>query len=153
MLSRVLRSGLRAAVVAVGVALLARVLMRLVALDTLGSGRFSPAGTLGILVLFVLSAVGAAVGRALTDRWAVLVPVVLATSALLWEGDVAIGMSSFSDARAEPMTGLRWIGFWALFAAISTLAALTPLVGLRAAQGRASGPAGRAGQPLPNDAA
>lgn len=152
-MGRVLRSGLRAAAVAVGTALLARVLMRLVALDTLGTGSFSPAGTAGIVVLFVLSAVGAAVGRALTSRTPVLVLVVLVTSGLLWEGDVAIGLSSFADARAQAMTGLRWVGFWALFATISGLAALTPLVGLRTGRRRVPPPSRTTRQAVPRDAA
>lgn len=126
------RAGLHVAMLAVGVAILARVLMRLVALDTLGTGSFSLVGTLGICCFFVLSGAGAAVGRSLTDRWWVLVPVVVVTSALLWESDVAIGLSSFGDAREQPMTSMRWVGFWALFVVISVLAALTPYVGVRA---------------------
>jgi hypothetical protein len=156
--SGVLRCALRAAAIAVGVALLARGLMRLVALDTLGRGTFSVVGTVGIGVLFVLSAAGAAVGRALTARRPVLVAVVVGTSGLLWESDVAIGLSSLEDARARPMTPLRWVGFWLLFAVISALAALTSWVGLRT--GRTRGPVPRPrerrvaapGQPVPCEA-
>ena len=132
MVAPALRAGLRAAVWAVGIALLARVLMRLVALDTLGTGSFSLVGTLGICCFFVLSGFGAAVGRSLTDRWWVLVLVVVITSALLWESDVAIGLSSLGDARQQPMTSVRWAGFWSLFVAISVLAVLTPYLGVRA---------------------
>lgn len=132
MVAQALRAYLRAAVLGVGIAMLARVLMRLVALDTSGTGSFSLEGTLGICCLFVLSGVGAAVGRSLTDRRWVLVLVVGVTSALLWASDVAIGLSSFADAREQPMTSVRWVGFWSLFVAISVLAVLTPYVGARA---------------------
>lgn len=132
MVLQTLRVGLRTAALAVGIAVLARVLMRLVAWDTFGRSTFSLAGTLGICVLFALSGVGAAVGRVLTDRRWVLLPIVLVTSALLWESDVAIGLSSLADARGEPMTSVRWVGFWSLFVAISALAVLTPYVGVRA---------------------
>lgn len=126
------RAALRAVALAVAIALLARGLMRLVALDTLDVGRFSLAGTIGICLLFVISAVGAAVAGSLaTSRW-VLVVVVLATSALLWESDLAIGLSSFQEARGGLMTWTRWLAFWSLFAAISALAVLTPYVGVRA---------------------
>jgi hypothetical protein len=54
------------------------------------------------------------------------------TSALLWESDVAIGLSSFGDAREQPMTSVRWAGSWSLFVAISVLAAFTPYLGVRA---------------------
>lgn len=126
------RAALRAVALAVAIALLARGLMRLVALDTLDVGRFSLAGTIGICLLFVISAVGAAVAGSLTtSRW-VLVVVVLATSALLWESDLTIGLSSFQEARGGLMTWARWLAFWSLFVAISALAVLTPYVGVRA---------------------
>jgi hypothetical protein len=130
---RMLGAGLRTAPYAIGAALVARALMRLVALDTLGEGTFSVVGTAGICLLFLLSGVGAAIGRSLTERRWVLVPVVLLTSALLWESDVAIGLTSFEDARAMPMTLSRWVGFWMLFALISALAVLTPYIGVRTA--------------------
>jgi hypothetical protein len=131
MMAVVLRAAFRAAGLAVGIALLARLLMRLVAIDTLGTPSFSVVGTLGICILFALSCVGAAVGRSLTDRRWVLVLIVLVTSALLWQSDVAIGLSSLADAREHPMTPVRWIGFWSLFVTISALAVLTPYVGYR----------------------
>ena len=53
MVAKTLRAYLRAALLAVGIAMLARVLMRLVALDTSGTGGFSLEGTLGICCLFV----------------------------------------------------------------------------------------------------
>jgi hypothetical protein len=142
MVAMVLRASLRMAALAVAIAILARALMRLVAWDTFGKGSFSLVGTLSICLLFVFSGVGATVGRSLTDRRWVLVLVVLTTSALLWESDVAIGLSSFGDARQEPMTSIRWIGFWSLFAAISGLAVLTPYVGVRAGR-RSNSPSRR----------
>ncbi len=132
----VLGAALRAAALAVGIAILARALMRVVALDTFGEGSFSMVGTLGICLFFVLSGAGAAVGRSLTDRRWVLVLVVLATSALLWESDITIGLSSLGYALEEPMTPVRRAGFWSLFATISALAVLTPYLGVRA--GRSS---------------
>lgn len=113
------------------VALVARLLMRLVAVDTLGVGSFSAAGTLSICVLFVLAGAGAAVLTVLVRRRSVLVVGVLLTAVVLWYSGMAIGLSSFEFATERPMTVARWIGFWALFAAIMALAGLTTALGVR----------------------
>jgi hypothetical protein len=128
---RVLRASGVVVTLAVGVAIFARVLMRLVTLDTSGQTRFSLVGTFGIFVLFLLSAIGAMVSGMVVIRTWVLILAVFVTSSPLWESDVAIGLSSFAAARHQPMTPVRWVGFWSLFLIISVLAALTPYTGIR----------------------
>jgi hypothetical protein len=110
--------------------LAARVLMRLVAIDTLDHGEFSVAGTLGIVLLFVISSVGAGLAGLVRRRW-LLVACVVVTSALLWYSGLAIGFSTLGFAQDRAMTGPRWVGFWALFAAIMAIALATPYAALR----------------------
>ncbi|NHA68138.1 hypothetical protein [Phycicoccus flavus] len=120
--------GLAVAVVA---AVVARVLMRVVALVELGRPAFSVSGTAGIVLLFALAGVGgAAVGRLGWRggrRWAALA----VSSGLLLYSGVAIGVSSLQDAAARDVPAWRLAVAGVLFVLVMGIAVATPWLALR----------------------
>jgi hypothetical protein len=129
--SAVCRVVLWCVVVGVAAGVLARLAMRGVVVVTHGDPSFSPAGTFGILMLFIVAALGS--GLAGFVRWPMAARVLLAAAAtalVIYSGAV-IGTDEILSAKDRGLDTTSWLLLLLITAAIIAMTMATPVVSWR----------------------
>ncbi len=127
-LIRALVSGALAGVL---VGTVARILMRLVALDIEAEPAFTWGASLGIVLLFTVSAAGAGAAARFAHRPRLALPAVVVTSLPVLLLGSAIGIGEVMTALDDGVTGARRVTLLVLAAAVLGLACATPYLGWR----------------------
>ena len=134
---RVVRALVFGAATGVGLGVLARALMRLIAIGMGIELEFNRGASIAIVSLFVVSGAGAAAARAFGLRTWQLGLVLLVSSAPLLVMGTTFAVGEFAEILDRDLT-LPWlVVLLALSSAIIAAALLTPYAGWRAARGSA----------------
>jgi len=135
---RVMRALVSGALLGAVIGVVARLLMRLVALVAGDEPAFTWGASLAIVGLFVVSAAGAAAAATLTSRRWLAALVVLATSFPVLLMGTAIGLGEVVAAIDEGIAGAARLALFVLAVAILGLAFATPYLGWRVGGRRVS---------------